>query len=41
LTHGEMMTLLKNKVITLDLFDERTIPISSENFSQEPSVTTR
>jgi transposase len=25
LTHGEMMTLLKNKVITLDLFDERDI----------------
>jgi transposase len=25
LTHGEMMTLLKNKVITLDLFDERAI----------------
>jgi hypothetical protein len=25
LTHGEMMTLLKNKVITLDLFDERNI----------------
>ncbi|WPL17512.1 Transposase [Thiorhodovibrio winogradskyi] len=25
LTHGEMMTLLKNKVITLDLFDERSI----------------
>jgi hypothetical protein len=26
LTHGEMMTLLKNKVITIDLFDERRIP---------------
>ena len=25
LTHGEMMTLLKDKVITLDLFDERNI----------------
>lgn len=25
LTHGEMMTLLKDKVITLDLFDERSI----------------
>ena len=25
LTHGEMMTLLKNKVIRLDLFDERNI----------------
>jgi hypothetical protein len=25
LTHGEMMTLLKNKVISLDLFDERNI----------------
>jgi hypothetical protein len=25
LTHGEMMTLLKNQVITLDLFDERSI----------------
>ncbi len=25
LTHGEMMTLLKEKVITLDLFDERSI----------------
>jgi hypothetical protein len=25
LTHGEMMTLLKNKVIALDLFDERSI----------------
>jgi len=25
LTHGEMMTLLKNKVITLGLFDERSI----------------
>jgi Transposase DDE domain len=25
LTHGEMLTLLKNKVITLDLFDERRI----------------
>jgi hypothetical protein len=25
LTHGEMMTLLKNKVITLDLFDERNL----------------
>jgi transposase len=25
LTHGEMMTLLKNKVITIDLFDERRI----------------
>jgi hypothetical protein len=25
LTHGEMLTLLKNKVITLDLFDERCI----------------
>jgi hypothetical protein len=25
LTHGEMMTLLKDKVITLDLFDERNL----------------
>jgi transposase len=25
LTHGEMMSLLKNKVITLDLFDERNL----------------
>ncbi len=25
LTHGEMMTLVKNKVFTLDLFDERNI----------------